>query len=463
MRRDTVTTHLDVSPGQKRQLTPVDPDTPFRMVLVANFSAGQHRARKSIRVDFDNFEEVLARLHPQLELPGPDGPIRVRFESMDDFLPDALYHNLPLFQELQEMGELQQSPRPAPARRPTPEVPESALSSGGLLDDIISGIEKPARRDAWEQTIDDVVSPYIQPTPSRQEGERAQQIEEAAQLAMRMILHHPEFQELEANWRAVDFLLRRLEIGAEVQLHLIDLSKAELQADPVMLGRLLQNDEPWAIIAGLYTFETHPDQIQALSALAKVAAEAGAPFVSSISPAILGCASFASTPDPDDWTEPIPPEAEEAWINLRRQPEAEWLGLILPRFLLRHPYTKESVESFRFEEMTNPPESAEFLWANPATAAAYLLAESFQQDGWNIALRNTQITGLPLHTYERDGETEMTPCAECWMSERAAEKFLDRGIMPLGSMKHKDAARLIRLQSIANPAAPLAGRWRWPR
>src|ERR1051325_10600556 len=75
MRRDTVTTHLDVSPGQKRQLTPVDPDTPFRMVLVANFSAGQHRARKPIRVDFDNFEEVLARLPPQLELPGPDGPI----------------------------------------------------------------------------------------------------------------------------------------------------------------------------------------------------------------------------------------------------------------------------------------------------------------------------------------------------------------------------------------------------
>ena len=437
----------------------MEPETPFRILLLGDFSASQHRSRKRIRVDFDNFEEVLARLHPQLELPGPDDAIRLRFESMDDFLPDALYHNLPLFQQIEELRQLLESPAPAPARRPTPEPPPAALDSGSLLDDILTGTETPPRHDPWQRTIDDIVAPHVQPNPSRGDTERAREIEDTAQLAMRMILHHPQFQELEANWRAVEFLLHRLEIGAAVELYLIDLPKPELYANPGALARLLEDDEEWAVIAGLYTFAAQPEDLGVLSAVAKVAADAGAPFLSSISPRILGCESFASTPDPDDWNAAVPPEVEDAWNSLRLQPEAEWMGLLLPRFLLRDAYTKASVESFRFEEMTTPPDPADFLWGNPAIAGVYLLAESFQEDGWNIRLRDAQIPGLPLHTYEHDGETHMTPCAECWMSERAAGKFLNRGIMPLASMKHKDAIRLIRLQSIASPAAPLAGRW----
>ena len=134
-------------------------------------------------------------------------------------------------------------------------------------------------------------------------------------------------------------------------------------------------------------------------------------------------------------------------------------ALTLPRFLLREPYGRDSVESFRFEEITTPPDPADFLWANPAVACASCWANRSEQDGWDITLRSTQIAGLPLYTYEADGSTEMIPCAECWMTERTAERFLNRGIMPLASMKHSDAVRLVRLQSIARPAAPPAGRW----
>ena len=42
--------------------------------------------------------------------------------------------------------------------------------------------------------------------------------------------------------------------------------------------------------------------------------------------------------------------------------------------------------------------------------------------------------------------------------ERLAE-FLNRGIMPLASVKRSDSVRLIRLQSIAQPAARLRARW----
>ena len=70
-----------------------------------------------------------------------------------------------------------------------------------------------------------------------------------------------------------------------------------------------------------------------------------------------------------------------------------------------------------------------------------------------------EIDGLPLHVYKEQGETRLKPCAEVLLSERAMEKILDKGLMPLLSIKNKDAVRLARFQSLADPATSLAGRW----
>jgi hypothetical protein len=52
-----------------------------------------------------------------------------------------------------------------------------------------------------------------------------------------------------------------------------------------------------------------------------------------------------------------------------------------------------------------------------------------------------------------------TPTAEIWMTERFAATILDAGVMPLASVKHSDAVLLVRFQSIAYSAQPLAGPW----
>ncbi len=70
-----------------------------------------------------------------------------------------------------------------------------------------------------------------------------------------------------------------------------------------------------------------------------------------------------------------------------------------------------------------------------------------------------QIGDLPAHTYQVDGETQLQPCAEVCLTERAAESILSRGLMPLMSYKNRNAVRLIRWQSLADPAAALAGPW----
>jgi predicted component of type VI protein secretion system len=93
-------------------------------------------------------------------------------------------------------------------------------------------------------------------------------------------------------------------------------------------------------------------------------------------------------------------------------------------------------------------------------AVALLLAQSFSEAGWGMrsgAL--TEIDGLPLHLYETDGGATSKPCAEVLLTEDAAEHALEKGLIPLVSFKDRDMARVLRLQSIADPPQPLAGRW----
>jgi type VI secretion system protein ImpC len=152
----------------------------------------------------------------------------------------------------------------------------------------------------------------------------------------------------------------------------------------------------------------------------------------------------------------------ESWAAVRRLPQAGWLGLALPRFLMRLPYGKQTTpaENFAFEEFSGAPDHEDYLWANPALACAYLLAEAFAESGWDLRPGEvSEISGLPAHVYRAHGESHLKPCAEALLSEDAAEAILDRGLMPFVSVKGSDTIRLLRFQSIAMPAAPLAGRW----
>src|SRR5579864_6450722 len=93
-----------------------DPETPFRIAILGDFSGRENRGvldaslqgRKPILVDRDNFDNVMARVAPELQLPlgGPDGPrIPVRFRELDDFHADRLYVSLKIFHALRDTRE----------------------------------------------------------------------------------------------------------------------------------------------------------------------------------------------------------------------------------------------------------------------------------------------------------------------------------------------------------------------
>ena len=443
---------IDVA-EQPQPVAVVERDEPFRILVAGNFSGGASRIRKPIAIDRDNFEEVLALFGPELSLEFAGARLPVRFSELEDFHPDQLFR-LPPFQALrglrQRIGNGEAFEAAAPPRN---------VSGADLLREMMGEGPAPASaalaRSAWDQMLRDIVARYAVAKPDPRQPKYLAQTDAAITGEMRGVLHHADFQNLEAAWRGLCFLVRRLPTGENLKLFAWDMPKAELTShEGLALLRRIAVEEAagtpggarWAVIAGLYFFG--PEHESALAQIAAIARWAGAPFVSGVAPDVAGLAQTQAF--------------KGLFGTLRRSSDAAWIGLAMPRFLLRLPYGAKTVttEEFDFEEMPTPAEHERYLWANPAIACAYLLGDAFSRYGWKMSPGViSQIDGLPLHVYEEGGESLLKPCSEVLLTDRDVELLLSRGLMPLVWMKDSDRVRLARFQSVADPPQPLAGPW----
>lgn len=477
-----------------------DQETPFRIAVLGDFTGRANRGilnpgltgRKPLRVDRDNIEEILARLNVGINLPilGKDSaPITIRFSAMDDFHPDRLYEKLDVFEALHEMRQSIKDPETFASLAKGGIHPpltgggkeEGDPEGGNLLDRILDESEdRKAQDEPYQRQSDmdkfliEITKPHLVPKTHPKQAEMIATVDEASGELMRRILHHPDFQAVESGWQGLYFLVSRLETDENLKIYLLDISKEELAADLSSAEDLSKTGiynllveqtvktfggAPWAVIAGNYVFDQGINDIELLGRMAKIARAAGAPFISSARGIVVGCESWAKSPDPDEWKET---EESQAWDALRKIREAAYLGLALPRFLLRLPYGGDTVplESFPFEEMPEQPVHEHYLWGNPSFACTYLLAQSFIREGWSFQQGQVMdIEGMPLHVYKEQGESVVKPCAEIVLTEKAAEKILDKGLLLLLSYRNQDVIRLARFQSLADPLVNLAGKW----
>ena len=493
-----------VSDLEKRQSKPL-PETPFRILLMGDFSGGASRGTgrsrlRPVAVDRDNLDGVLNKMKVEIALPlaGKNNvPVTIRFAAMEDFHPDSIYQRLEIFAELRNMREALDDPRALaaladelraePPSKAQPEMPPLAPppAGGGLLDQIIDQAAQPSSSrpvsfrsgSQLDSFVRDIVRPHLVAKAHPRQQEMIDAVDRATGELMRQIISHPHFQAAEAAWRGLEFLVARVETDDKLGVYLLDLSKEELAADLAgdsdlrksAIFRLLVEEavqtpggEPWAMAAGCFTMEKTLADIGLLARMARIAGAAGAPFIAAASDRMLCGRSLHQTPDPDDWQPQAQPKAEEAWQLLRSLPEAQYVGLVLPRFLLRLPYgaDTEPLDSMSFDELGEEGGHEKYLWANPVLACGLLLGQAFSRREWAMTPGEVdEITGLPLHVYQQDGESQTLPCAEVVLTQRAAELIMERGFMPLLSFLNQDRVRLARFQSIAEPLTRLAGPW----
>jgi len=276
-------------------------------------------------------------------------------------------------------------------------------------------------------------------------------------------LHNPQFQALEATWRAVYFMVKRIPANKSVKLYLLDVSRnelaADLEQDDVTQSQLYRQfcdasvgDIDWSLIIGDYRFGADIDDILLLSQLGIIAQQAGAQLLAAADEKLVGCKSFAESSKVDQWNLEISQPVTEAWTLLRKSPVAKNISLALPRFMLRDPYGSKStaLKSFAFEEMTVPPQHQDYCWGNPAFLKAEQIARAFIQNGWDLQFARVMETeDLPVHYYEASGRNQVKPCAEIPLSDSGASKMIAQGLIPLWSVKNSDRVHSGDFHSIA--------------
>ena len=487
---------LDTAVTLESSRTGIVEEPPFHVLVLGDWSANAEKRnfgeRRLLEIDRDEFDVVLGKLKAQIELDFEDGSVlRLEFSELDDFHPDAIFRTVPMFSELRELrNKLKSEDTFYSAAREVRErfniqrevVQSSPEPTEAPAEDLLSVIlakpsggaaaPKPKTSNDLRNLISDLVRPHLVSVDENEQAGMLKAVDEATSGLMRKILHHKKFQELEAAWRGLYFLVRRTETSSNLRIYILDVSKDELAADlksagsleDTMLYRHLVKDaydgDPWAVVAGNYGFVPDVEDIATLMRISKVASIGKAPFISHMRPEVIGVHSIFEKSDVREWDFSSNENAGKLWAALCDQTDSAYLGMTIPRFLARLPYgaDTEPLETFNFEEFADAPVHDEYCWSNAAFVATQLLAQSFSAFEWEMggALKQ-DVEDLPVHVYKDGTETVYKPCGEVLLTEEACNKLMSHGLMPLVSFKNTDRVKLARFQSIAD--TKLKGRW----
>lgn len=297
------------------------------------------------------------------------------------------------------------------------------------------------------------------------------------------ILHHRRFQRLEASWRGLSSLVDTAASMRRVKIRLLDVSWRELARD---LERAIEFDqsqlftkvycdefgapggEPFGLLIGDYYVRhqrgaDHPtDDVGALKAIAAVAAAAFCPFVTSCAPALFGLDRFADFATNFDLARSFEGHDFARWRSLREAEDARFVGIALPRILLREPYRQDPgrVDGFPFREIAGAPHADEFLWGNAAFAFASVVIRAFDHYGWFADLRGAPdemaggglVSELPSHVFDSQGRHAIPNAPlDVYISDRQEKQLSELGIIPLSRVGYLDACVFYSTQSIHQP------------
>lgn len=349
-----------------------------------------------------------------------------------------------------------------------------------LLSDILSQVNLEPRDEAYaiaKQGVSAFLTEMLQDDASVHEINRASvdamiaRIDSKLSDQVNAILHHPEVQKMESAWRGLKSLVDGIDFRENTKLEMLNASKDDLQADfddaPEVsksgLYRLVYSNEygvfggqPFGLMVGNFDFGPGAQDMALLRQFAAVAAMAHAPFVANASPRFFGESSFAALPRLKDLKSMLEGPQFTKWQAFRDSEDSRYVGLCLPRFLLRLPYGEATVpvKSFNFnEEVVGNHDS--YLWGYASTAFATRVAASFAEFRWCPNIIGPQsggtVEGLPLHTFESMGELQNKIPTEVLLTERREYELSEEGFIGLTFRKDSDNACFFSANSVQRP------------
>jgi type VI secretion system protein ImpD len=251
------------------------------------------------------------------------------------------------------------------------------------------------------------------------------------------ILHHSSFQRLEAAWRGVRYLVDSIEDDKRVQIRLLAITWDELARDfdrandfdqSALFAKVYSEEFgmpgglPYGILLCDYAVRhrrsssdaTKTDDLGTLTSLAQVAAASFAPCIIGGAPQLLGVETFSDLSHVQDLFAVFRAPEYLRWRNFQKLDDARFLGIVVPRVLLREPWSDEGsrTDRFRYQEGRRGLDFDDWLWGNGVYAFGAVVARAFRDWGWFADIRGTRldteeaglVTGFPAPRYST-GET----------------------------------------------------------
>jgi len=298
---------------------------------------------------------------------------------------------------------------------------------------------------------------------------RIAQIDVLISKQLNEVMHHPEFQKLEASWRGLHYLVDKSETGTLLKIRVLNVTKQELAKDlekaiefdqSAMFKKIYEEEygmfggAPFGALIGDYEFGKHPQDISLLEKISSVAAAAHAPFISAAGAELLGLESFTQLDAPRDLAKIFDTTEYAKWRSFRESEDSRYVGLCAPHILMRLPYGEATapVDAFRYEEDVEGTDHSKYLWGNAAYAFGTRLTESFSKYSWCAAIRGVEggglVEGLPTHTFKTDdGDIALKCPTEIAITDRREKELSDLGFIPLVHCKGTDYAAFFGAQS----------------
>ena len=217
--------------------------------------------------------------------------------------------------------------------------------------------------------------------------------------------------------------------------------------------------EPYGLIIGDYEFTNHPEDIDLLSKMSKVAVAAIAPFISAASPRLFGFDEWKELSKVRNLEKIFTAIEYTKWRSYRDSEDSRFVTLVMPRVLARLPYgsATQPIEEFGFEEGVGGSGPEVHCWMAASWVYAALVAHAFSQWGWLARTRADEERdlverSLSLRMRAGDGDAAGLLQTEVPILEELGAELAEFGFMPV--MSRGDGLAVFSSQRTTHKSAP---------
>ncbi len=420
-------------------------ELPFKVLVLADLTLDRRSEyfgeQVPVRLDEPNINVLFQQLKPVLNLKvedclsdqGGELELGFAFGSMADFTPARVVNSVPALAALLAFND-------SLTRLTTERAPLQVEADIDLIQAVL---------DAESVSLDEIRR------NADNYGWLISSLEEKMCRQIDAIIHHADFRRLETAWRTAQFLIERTDFGENCELAFLNIGKQGLlenfdDVPEVFQSQLYQHvyaDEfgqfggrPYGVIVGDYEFGPGAQDIKLLQRIGTVAAVAHAPFIGAAAAEFFDIDSFDKFSKLRDLNAIFAQPKYAKWKAFRASPDAKYVALAMPGFLLRKSHDV-SIGSLQYRESIRNADR-DLLWGNTGFAFVTRLLDSFAQYRWclnSIGKTSGKVKGLRMDGADHHVGGGRIP-TRFLLTDKRESDVVEQGFIPLSVHKGEDTA-----------------------